>query len=46
MTLNKAVCEPHSYQKHLFPSLWDVSWVTDFTQADVDATGDGGRSDE
>jgi galactonate dehydratase len=31
--LNTALCAAHPYRKNSFPSLWDQSWIKDFTQS-------------
>jgi galactonate dehydratase len=30
--INPQACAQHPYQKASFPSLWDKSWLKDFTQ--------------
>ena len=32
--LDTKVCQDHPYKKNAFPSLWDSSWLTGFTQKD------------
>lgn len=32
--LNTDVCAEHPYKKNSFPSLWDKTWLKDFTQKD------------
>ena len=32
LELNTEICAAHPYRKNSFPSLWDASWQTDFTQ--------------
>jgi galactonate dehydratase len=33
--LNTDACAAHPYQAHSFPSLWDNTWLDDFTQCEV-----------